>query len=49
MGLILDIVDKVVPRVLEREENEGGRLKDLIEEELRKEVGQTIEIKKHIT
>lgn len=49
MGLILDIVNKVVPRVLEREENEGGRLKDLIEEELRKEVGQTIANKKHIT
>lgn len=49
MGLILDIVDKVVPRIIEREANEGGKLKDIIEEELKKEVGQTIAKKKHIT
>lgn len=42
MGLILDIVDKVVPRVLEREAAEGGKLKDILTEELAKEVGQVI-------
>ena len=42
MGLILDIVDKVVPRVLERAANEGGDLKEILEEELKKEVGQVI-------
>ncbi|SDO75792.1 hypothetical protein [Clostridium gasigenes] len=46
MGIILDIVNKVVPRVQEREEREGGSLKAIIEEELRKEVGQTISKKR---
>ncbi|MGL5087648.1 MAG: hypothetical protein ACRC68_18355 [Clostridium sp.] len=49
MGLILDIVDKVVPRIIERQANEGGNLKDIIEEELQKEVGQPVTKKKHIT
>lgn len=46
MGILLDIVDKVVPRVIERTEFESGNLKRIIREELEKEVGQTIEIKK---
>lgn len=45
MGLILDIVDKVVPRVMERK-YKNGDLKRIIREELEKEAGQTIEIKK---
>lgn len=46
MGLILDIVDKVVPRVVERAAKEHGSLREILGEELEKEVGQTIEIKK---
>lgn len=38
MGLILDIVNKVVPRTLDRLEKEGGMLKDILSEELEKEI-----------
>lgn len=42
MGLILDIVDKVVPRTLDRLEKEGGMLKDILAEELQKEVAYSL-------
>lgn len=42
MGILLDIVDKVVPRVLKRMEYEGTGLKEILEEELQKEIGQTV-------
>lgn len=47
MGLILDIVDKVVPRVMERK-YKNGDLKRIIREELEKEVGQTNKIEKEL-
>lgn len=40
MGILLDIVDKVVPRVIERK-YKNGDLEKVIREELEKEVGQT--------
>lgn len=46
MGILLDIVDKVVPRVMKRMEHEGIGLKEILEEELEKEVGQTNKIEK---
>lgn len=46
LGTILEIVDRVAPRVLARQANEGGILKEIIREELKKELekedGQTI-------
>lgn len=42
MGLILDIVNKVVPRTLDRLEHEGGMLKDILAEELQKEVAYSL-------
>lgn len=42
MSLILDIVERVVPRVLDRRAATGGNLKEILEEELKKEVGQVI-------
>jgi len=39
MGLILDIVDKVVPRVQERV-SKGESLKDVLTEELEKEIAR---------
>lgn len=45
MGLILDIVNKVVPRTLDRLEKEGGMLKDILLEELEKEIAQSLATK----
>lgn len=45
MGLILDIVNKVVPRTLDRLEKEGGMLKDILSEELEKEIAQSLATK----
>ncbi|WP_099346888.1 hypothetical protein [Clostridium tertium] len=42
MGLILDIVNKVVPRTLNRLEKEGGMLKDILSEELKKEIAHSL-------
>lgn len=42
MGLILDIVNKVVPRTLDRLEKEGGMLKDILSEELKKEIAHSL-------
>lgn len=42
MGLILDIVNKVVPRTLDRLEKEGGMLKDILSEELKKEIAYSL-------
>lgn len=42
MGLILDIVNKVVPRTLDRLEKEGGMLKDILSEELEKEIAHSL-------
>ncbi|MBS4958974.1 MAG: hypothetical protein KHZ99_18385 [Clostridium sp.] len=42
MGLILDIVNKVVPRILDRLEKEGGMLKDILSEELKKEIAYSL-------
>lgn len=42
MGLILDIVNKVVPRTLDRLEKEGGILKDILSEELKKEIAYSL-------
>lgn len=40
MGLILDIVDKVVPRVQRRMAKKGEDLKDVLIEELEKEIAR---------
>lgn len=45
MGLILDIVNKVVPRTLNRLEKEGGMLKDILSDELKKEIAQSLATK----
>lgn len=42
MGLILDNVNKVVPRILDRLEKEGGMLKDILSEELKKEIAYSL-------
>lgn len=42
MGLILDIVNKVVPRTLDRLEKEGGMLKDILSDELKKEIAHSL-------
>lgn len=42
MGILLDIVDKVAPRIMKRMEREGIGLKEILEEEIQKEVGQTV-------
>lgn len=42
MGLILDIVNKVVSRTLDRLEKEGGMLKDILSEELKKEIAYSL-------
>ena len=42
MGLILDIVNKVVPRTLDRLEKEGGMLKDILSEELKKKIAYSL-------
>ena len=42
MGLILDIINKVVPRTLDRLEKEGGMLKDILSEELKKEIAHSL-------
>lgn len=42
MGLVLDIVNKVVPRTLDRLEKEGGMLKDILSEELKKEIAHSL-------
>ena len=45
MGLILDIANKVVPRTLDRLEKEGGMLKDILSDELKKEIAQSLATK----
>lgn len=42
MGLILDIINKVVPRTLNRLEKEGGMLKDILSDELKKEIAYSL-------
>ena len=48
MGLILDIVDKVVPRVQERV-SKGEDIKDVLMEELEKEIAQAPPTKVRVT
>lgn len=42
MGLILDIVNRVVPRTMDRISNEGGMLKEILAEELEREIGHSL-------